>query len=157
MSEQKPTRLAKAATYFNVGREEILDYLISKGFSIDNNPNAKIEETMFAALNEKFSSEHDQRAESSLLGKNKEEAEFSSIQSVEVEEKKIIKDDPVVETAKLEAEVEISPTIEEEIIKEEPKLIRMYDMMGRPVYNARENEITIYLYSDGSTRKIIKK
>ena len=44
-----------------------------------------------------------------------------------------------------------------EIIKEEPKLIRMYDMMGRPVYNARENEITIYLYSDGSTRKIIKK
>jgi hypothetical protein len=45
----------------------------------------------------------------------------------------------------------------DEIIKEEPKLIRMYDMMGRPVYNARENEITIYLYSDGSTRKIIKK
>ncbi len=45
----------------------------------------------------------------------------------------------------------------DEIIKEEPKLIRMYDMMGRPVYNARENEITIYLYSDGSTRKVIKK
>jgi hypothetical protein len=43
------------------------------------------------------------------------------------------------------------------IIKGEPKLIGMYDMMGRPVYNVRENEITIYLYSDGSTRKIIKK
>ena len=120
MSEQKPTRLAKAATYFNVGREEILDYLISKGFSIDNNPNAKIEESMFAALNEKFSSEHDQRAESSLLGKNKEEVEFPSNQTVEVEEKKIIKDDPVVETAMLETVVENSPTIEEEIIKEEP-------------------------------------
>ena len=39
----------------------------------------------------------------------------------------------------------------------EPKLISMYDMMGRPVHNARENEITIYLYSDGSTKKIIKK
>jgi hypothetical protein len=39
----------------------------------------------------------------------------------------------------------------------EPKLIAMYDMMGRPVHNARENEITIYLYSDGSTKKIIKK
>jgi hypothetical protein len=45
----------------------------------------------------------------------------------------------------------------ETIIKGEPKLIRMYDMLGRPVYNARENEITIYLYSDGSTHKVIKK
>ena len=39
----------------------------------------------------------------------------------------------------------------------EPKVVAMYDMLGRPVYNARENEITIYLYSDGSTKKIIKK
>ena len=39
----------------------------------------------------------------------------------------------------------------------EPKLVAMYDMLGRPVHNARENEITIYLYSDGSTRKVIKK
>jgi hypothetical protein len=44
-----------------------------------------------------------------------------------------------------------------EIIKSEPRLIRMYDMLGRPVYNTRENEITIYLYSDGSIRKVIKK
>lgn len=33
----------------------------------------------------------------------------------------------------------------------------MYDIMGRPVNIARENEITIYLYSDGSTRKVFKK
>jgi hypothetical protein len=39
----------------------------------------------------------------------------------------------------------------------EPKLIGMYDMLGRPVNVARENEITIYLYSDGSTKKILKK
>ena len=39
----------------------------------------------------------------------------------------------------------------------EPKLVAMYDIMGRPVQYVRENEITIYLYSDGSTRKIIKK
>ena len=38
----------------------------------------------------------------------------------------------------------------------EPKLIAMYDMLGRPVNVARENEITIYLYSDGSTKKIIQ-
>ena len=44
-----------------------------------------------------------------------------------------------------------------EVIKGDPKLIGMYDMMGRPVNFARENEITIYLYSDGSSRKIFKK
>ena len=43
-----------------------------------------------------------------------------------------------------------------EIIKNEPKIIGMFDMMGRPIYVARENEITIYLYDDGSTKKIVK-
>jgi len=42
------------------------------------------------------------------------------------------------------------------VTKGEPKVIGMFDMMGRPVNYARENEITIYLYSDGSTRKIFK-
>jgi len=42
------------------------------------------------------------------------------------------------------------------IFKDEIKVIEMYDMLGRPVYNVRENEVTIYLYSDGSTRKVIK-
>jgi hypothetical protein len=44
----------------------------------------------------------------------------------------------------------------DEIIKSEPKLIRMYDMMGRPVYHIRENEVLIYQYNDGTTRKVLK-
>jgi hypothetical protein len=42
------------------------------------------------------------------------------------------------------------------INKPEPKLIGMYDMMGRPVYHIRENEILIYQYNDGTTRKVFK-
>ena len=41
--------------------------------------------------------------------------------------------------------------------KPQPKLIGMYDMLGRPVYNVKEDELVIYLYSDGSTKKVIKK
>lgn len=41
--------------------------------------------------------------------------------------------------------------------KPEPKLIGMYDIMGRPVNVARENEITIFRYSDGTSQKIFKK
>jgi hypothetical protein len=54
--------------------------------------------------------------------------------------------------------VTCQPTSSVDLInKPEPKLIGMYDMMGRPVYHIRENEVLIYLYNDGSTRKIIKK
>ncbi len=40
--------------------------------------------------------------------------------------------------------------------KTEPKLIGMYDMMGRKVKGIRKEEITILLYDDGSTKKIIQ-
>lgn len=43
------------------------------------------------------------------------------------------------------------------VSKREPKLIGMYDMMGRPVNVARENEVTIFIYSDGTSRKVFKK
>ena len=38
---------------------------------------------------------------------------------------------------------------------QEPKLIGVYDLMGRPVANIRKNEIMIYLYDDGKTKKVI--
>jgi hypothetical protein len=44
----------------------------------------------------------------------------------------------------------------ETLAKGEPKLIGIFDMMGRPVNKARDNEITIYLYGDGTTRKIVR-
>jgi hypothetical protein len=37
--------------------------------------------------------------------------------------------------------------------KVEPKLIGIYDMLGRPVYFIRQDEILIYQYSDGHTEK----
>jgi hypothetical protein len=32
----------------------------------------------------------------------------------------------------------------------------MYDMLGRPVKHMRKDEIIIFLYDDGSTKKIIQ-
>jgi hypothetical protein len=39
--------------------------------------------------------------------------------------------------------------------KRDPKLIEIYDMMGRRVYHIRKDEILIYLYDDGSTKKVL--
>jgi hypothetical protein len=41
------------------------------------------------------------------------------------------------------------------IIKGEPKVIGMYDMMGRPVNVARKEEVIIYLYDNGTTKKVL--
>jgi hypothetical protein len=43
----------------------------------------------------------------------------------------------------------------ETIIKGEPKVIGMFDMMGRPVYNVRKEEVIIYLYDNGKTKKVL--
>jgi hypothetical protein len=40
-------------------------------------------------------------------------------------------------------------------VKPEPKLIGVYDIMGRPVIDLRKNEMLIYIYSDGTNKKII--
>jgi hypothetical protein len=37
----------------------------------------------------------------------------------------------------------------------EPKVIGMYDMMGRPVHNVRKEDIIIYLYDNGTTKKVL--
>ncbi len=94
MSLIKPTRLAKAASYFNVAREEIVQYLTDKGFSIADNPNAKIEDDMFVVLNEKYSSEHDLKEESAQFlsqhNKPREEKLISASPKIEtIEEKEI--------------------------------------------------------------------
>jgi len=42
------------------------------------------------------------------------------------------------------------------LIKQEPKLIGVYDMMGRPAHNIKENELYIYLYDNNTYKKLIK-
>ena len=41
------------------------------------------------------------------------------------------------------------------LTRTEPKLIGMYDMMGRPIHNVRKEEVIIYLYDDGTTKKVL--
>lgn len=43
----------------------------------------------------------------------------------------------------------------ENLIKQEPKLVAIYDMLGRPVSTPNKNEIYIYFYDDKSRRKVV--
>lgn len=126
MSVTKPTRLAKAASYFNVAREEIVQYLTDKGFSIADNPNAKIEDEMFAVLNEKYSSEHDLKEESaqflSTHNKPKEEKIVSKPQEIEVIVEPADNPKPKKEKAVASKENEVEKESIEKVEIEKPKL-----------------------------------
>jgi hypothetical protein len=40
---------------------------------------------------------------------------------------------------------------------QEPKIIGVYDMLGRPAKHIRKEEIMILLYDNGSTKKVIQQ
>lgn len=55
--ELKNIRLSKAAKEFNIGITTVVEFLLKKGHKIDNNPNTKISDTMYALLVKEFQSE----------------------------------------------------------------------------------------------------
>lgn len=57
MSDEKLIRLGQASRALNVGHNLILSFLAQKGFTIDNNPNAKLTAKQFNLLVEKFGTE----------------------------------------------------------------------------------------------------
>ena len=54
MSEDKSIKLFKAAKELNIGTGTIVDFLASKGFKIEKQPNAKIEGEMYDVLLKEF-------------------------------------------------------------------------------------------------------
>lgn len=146
MSLTKPTRLAKAASYFNVAREEIVQYLTDKGFSIADNPNSKIEDDMFAVLNEKYSSEHDLKEES---------AQFLSSHNRPKEEKMISKPVEVVEEV---IEV-VKPEKTKKVQTEEPvvEVIEKVEIEKPSIKLKVIDKIDVDQFDEKKTKKTAKK
>lgn len=57
-----PVRLLEAAIEFNVGKDTLYDFLIEKGFSIANNPTAKLTEEMYNAVQVEFAQDKNNKA-----------------------------------------------------------------------------------------------
>jgi translation initiation factor IF-2 len=67
MAEEKMIRLGQASRKLNVGHNTILDFLAKKGFSVENNPNAKLSPEQFAMLSKEYASSASEKAEASGL------------------------------------------------------------------------------------------
>ncbi len=60
-------RLGQASRKLNVGHNTILEFLAKKGFTVDNNPNAKLTAEQFAMLSKEYASSASEKLEASGL------------------------------------------------------------------------------------------
>ncbi len=68
MSESNTPRLMAAAKEFNIGKDTLVDFLISKGFSKDDlKPTSKLTEAMYTSLQQEFSSDKAVKAKSDAI------------------------------------------------------------------------------------------
>ena len=67
MAEEKSTRLGQASRKLNVGHNTILEFLAKKGFTVENNPNAKLTAEQMAMLSKEFASSASEKIEASGL------------------------------------------------------------------------------------------
>ena len=67
MADEKMIRLGQASRKLNVGHNTILEFLSTKGFTVDNNPNAKLTGEQYAMLSKEFASSASEKLEASGL------------------------------------------------------------------------------------------
>lgn len=60
-------RLGKIAREFNVGIQTIAEFLSKKGYEVESNPNAKIDDNMYSVLQKEYSKDIDLKKESEKL------------------------------------------------------------------------------------------
>ena len=104
MAAKKKTKLFKIAAEINIGREEIVKFLQSKGFDIQNKPTVSLDEDMVNAVYDKFKKE---------------------LRAVEVQRKKIEKHKT---TKKQSSQAKAEPKDEEEVKSGEKEEIPSFDL-----------------------------
>src|SRR5882762_877588 len=162
MAETTTLRLMAAAKEFNIGKDTLVDFLASKGFSKDDlKPTSKLTEDMYRSLQQEFQQDKVAKIKSdqidlpkgSLEAKKKKEDETVLFPKKEIVKKPVAKEEaPVVE----EPPVVVPPVVVVEDKQEEPEITKIDapELEGPKVINKIDLS-TI----DSSTRpkKIIKK
>ncbi len=129
MADPSKKRLGKVAQEFNVSTEKIVDLLNKKDYSIENNPNAKLDENMYEILVKEYSGER--KVKENAQKKNIETPKSGEpapvvkpvvVEREEVEEKQVfIKDNTILKVeAKLEG-VKVLGTLDLDKPKSKPE------------------------------------
>jgi translation initiation factor IF-2 len=113
-------RLNKAVKEFNISMSRLVEFLHAKGFEIENNPNAQLEEAAYSALDAEFAKDSEQRKASHEVVISKVPDEKLEIEPLKPE---VIKAKaPAVSEAKVLGKIELEPQKPAEpVVEEAPK------------------------------------
>lgn len=127
----KAQRLGKAAGELNVGISTIVEFLNSKGVSIDMNPNSKLEPEQYEMLRTQFAADQNLKEQSKLSAVKREKRETITLRDVKTEDTVVEDEDDfdsnVLERVKAQPVTVPKPVAEtpapeaKEIVPEVPK------------------------------------
>ena len=101
----RPIRLGKAAGELNVGLPTIVEFLSSKGITIDTNPNTKLDKEHYEMLCDEFAADQDLKEKSKGVLTNREKRESLSIQDTKKEEAPVVKEEPQLNVEEIKRKV----------------------------------------------------
>ncbi len=104
----KTQRLGKTAGELNVGVSTIVDFLATKGITVDSNPNTKLEPEHFELLRTQFAADLNLKEQSKANAFKREKRETVSLRRDEV-------------TEQTTATEKVEPIVEQEIVVEKPQ------------------------------------
>jgi translation initiation factor IF-2 len=124
MADEKMIRLGQASRKLNVGHNTILEFLAKKGFSVENNPNAKLTGEQFAMLSKEYASSASEKLEASGLTIGTKHVENVTIEREKEVAKKRLDDEESIMiknlgSKDLKAKEEAKP---DKVEREKPKL-----------------------------------
>lgn len=114
-------RLGQASRKLNVGHNTILEFLSKKGFTVDDNPNAKLTGEQFAMLSKEFASSASEKLEASgLTIGTKHQESISAEREKEAARKKIEEEESIL--IKNLGSKDLKAKEAEKVEREKPKL-----------------------------------
>ena len=121
----KPIRLGKAAGELNVGMSTLVEFLESKGVSIDASPNAKLAPEQYELLRTEFAADQNLKEQSKLTTVSHEKRETISIRDTREESTPATPEPAANEVAPTPVETPVAKVEVPEVKKEEESKMKV--------------------------------
>jgi translation initiation factor IF-2 len=125
MAEEKMIRLGQASRKLNVGHNTILEFLSKKGFSVENNPNAKLSAEQFALLSKEYAASATDKLEAHNLTIGVKHTETAAVATPTETPRKKVEEEERILIKNLGSKEIVKPKEEpkpEKVEREKPKL-----------------------------------
>lgn len=132
----KTPRLLAAAKEFNIGKETLIEFLSGKGFDLNaSNPNTKITEEMYDALQAEFAMDKAAKRKSDAIDLPRGGGGSAAVQELKIKEEPKKEEQKTEESVPVKEEPIVSSVEEniEEPVKEEPVVVTIPEVEEVPV------------------------